>query len=113
MVTLTWVAGGRDYDDHEYMLDILLEEVTSDAIITGAASGADLLAEEVWRESVQFPYIGVPARWRYYGKSAGYRRNLVIARDWKPEKLIALPGGRGTDMALELANKYDIEIVRG
>ena len=106
---LTWVAGGRNFDNHQEMAFALDHLPPEGWLITGAAKGADLMAENFRRNS-QRPYIGVPARWRELGKRAGYVRNLQIA-EYNPNRLIVLPGGRGTKMALDLAKDLDIEII--
>ena len=75
-------------------------------LITGAAPGADLIAENLWR-AWQAPYVGVPAQWSKDGKAAGPLRNRVIGHV-DPDLLIAFPGGRGTQDALDVAAKQQI-----
>ena len=109
---LTWIAGGRDFSHAEQMkmaLDMLPRE--REWLITGAAKGADIMAEKFWRNS-GLPYVGIPARWRELGKRAGYVRNVEIA-GWNPNRLLVLPGGRGTDMAIRLAEDMEIEVIYG
>lgn len=107
-----WVAGGRDYTDRKAMIDRLRWAVLAggyEVLVTGAARGADLLAEEVWRKS-QMPYVGVPAEWDRYSNSAGPIRNRSIAA-LGPNALLAFPGGRGTADALDAAVKYNVEVL--
>ena len=107
MDKLLWVAGGRDYDNVSRMDSVLRSYADQGwTLITGAAPGADLTAERLWRDW-QAPYIGVPARWNEYGRSAGPIRNGVVA-DWQPEKLVAFSGGRGTRNALDVAAEREI-----
>ncbi len=108
-----WVAGGRDFDDEDMIRRDLRPYMVSDgwALVTGAARGADLLAENQWRLWAQ-PYLGIPADWKKYGKSAGFQRNQYIAYNVSPQTLIAFPGGRGTQIAVDLANHLDIEVRR-
>ncbi len=113
-MSVIWVAGGRDYDDATYMRERLAEEATEDAVlITGAARGADLRAEMIWRQ-LQLPYIGVPARWRVVGDAAGPIRNAVIADGFLgmvPEGLIAFPGDFKWVTAIALAKARGIPLL--
>lgn len=104
-----WVAGGRDFTDRQAVKEMLIEyhEWT---LITGAARGTDLMAEDIWR-SFQRPYIGVPARWAAYGGGAGPIRNHTIGSQWEPERLMTFPGGSGTENARQVARKLGIPIV--
>lgn len=106
-MSLLWVAGGRDYSNvivmREAMRPYFDEGMT---LITGAARGADLTAETIWREW-EGRYIGVPAIWSS-GRGAGPRRNIVIADDYRPKLLLWFPGGAGTAHAVKTARKYGI-----
>ena len=105
---LLWVAGGRDYGDDRRMGSVLRGYAEDDwTLITGAAPGADLTAERLWRKW-QAPYIGIPAQWTRDGRAAGPVRNRVIGDDWTPDMLIAFPGGRGTQDALDVAAQHEI-----
>ena len=107
---LTWVAGGREFNDLDRIArgyELLPPETI---LITGAARGADLTAENLWRNK-QLPYIGVPAEWRKYNRRAGYIRNAEIAKIWKPARLLVLPGGRGTASSIKLAEEMEIEVI--
>lgn len=106
---LLWVAGGRDFTDGEWMRRELIT-YHGWVLITGAARGADLIAERVW-QSMDRPYVGVPARWAALGKRAGVARNESIASYWSPRRLLVFPGGVGTDHASRMARRYEIEIV--
>jgi len=111
MAHVVWVAGGRDYDQFSEMRTAL-DQFAGSVLITGAARGADLLAEDIWRRW-QRPYIGIPAEWDMYGRAAGYRRNAEIARGrliGQPDMLVAFPGGKGTGHAIDLAVQHDIEV---
>jgi hypothetical protein len=111
--TVLWVAGGRDLRDSPNVrdrLDAAMYEGGYDVLVTGAARGADTVAENWWRFR-QFPYVGIPAMWSTHGKRAGYLRNEVIAKNIEPDALLALPGGRGTQHARDLARQYEIPIL--
>ena len=110
MRDLLWVAGGRDYQDGVTIQRILRPFVLDDSweLVTGAARGADRLAEEYWRSKMR-PYRGIPADWDTYGKAAGYRRNQYLAYNLQPQMLIAFPGGKGTQIAIDLAAHREIQ----
>src|SRR5690606_23293144 len=104
-----WVAGGRTCLDAE----TIRRELTPYfgwVLVTGSARGADLIAEHIWRE-MERPYIGVPARWEALQRRAGVARNENIAAWWKPDRLLAFPGGRGTEHAKSIAQRLGIDVV--
>ena len=105
---ILWVAGGRNYDNYP-TARLALTARDFDVLITGAATGADRLAENIWRQDVQLPYVGVPAQWKALGKRAGYLRNQFIA-DQQPDLLLAFPGGKGTFNAVNEARHRGIEV---
>lgn len=105
---ILWVAGGRTYKNRAFMEAQLARYLDGDWIlITGAARGADTLAEKIFRQT-DLPYIGIPAQWGKFGKGAGYERNRIIAEEWGPDQLLAFPGGRGTRMSVDLAVQFEI-----
>lgn len=83
------IAGGRDFDDY----DLLKKEVTAYIsfyghssmfmdeleIVSGCARGADKLGERYAKE-LNIPIKEFPADWDYYGLSAGFIRNLQMAK---------------------------------
>ena len=105
---LLWVAGGRDYDNGSRLREELNSYIDAEmTLITGAATGADLLAQQLWKDQ-QLPYIGVPARWAEHGRRAGPIRNRLIAVDYEPTVLVLFPGGRGTADTKQVAREYGI-----
>lgn len=100
---LVIIAGGRTYSDKARMKEVILEERPT-FIIEGDANGADRLAGIV-ADELGIAYIKVPALWKAYGKPAGHKRNHLMANllitlsvAHKSEaKLIAFPGGTGTE----------------
>lgn len=109
---LVWVAGGRDYRNARVLRDNLAEylEDIRYILIVGGAPGADTLAKSLWRRE-QRPYFVIPAEWKQKGKQAGTLRNWQIG-NYRPELLVAFPGGRGTDHARSVAMQLGITIVR-
>lgn len=106
------VCGGRDYKDKVKVFDTLdsvLIKYQELMIVTGSARGADLLAEE-WAKSREIPYMGFPAMWKKYGKSAGMIRNKFMLETSKASAVIAFSGGIGTAGMIGLARKARISV---
>ena len=49
--------------------------------------------------------------WDFYGKSAGYKRNVIMG-SLAPDLCIAFPGGVGTRMMVEICSVYEIPVYR-
>ncbi len=66
------------------------------------ARGADKLGYD-WGKANNIPIAEFPADWNRYGKSAGYRRNVEMAKN--ADALLALWDGksRGTRHMIEIA----------
>lgn len=62
-----------------------------------------------WAEDNHLAVISVPAQWDTHGKKAGYLRNVEMA-DLNPDFILAFPGGRGTKMMIDIANKRGIKV---
>lgn len=103
------VAGGRDFDDYDYLkssLDHLLQNVEAQiVIVSGTAHGADILGEKYAQEK-GYEIRRFPADWDSFGKSAGYIRNEQMAQN--ADALVAFWDGqsRGTKHMIDLAHKY-------
>ena len=109
------IAGGRDFDDYEYM-STKLNELFKDPntfnnktikIISGMAKGADFLAIRYADEN-KLTKIIFPANWKVYHRIAGFLRNndmLSIATH-----LIAFWDGKssGTKHMIEIAQMKGI-----
>lgn len=88
------VCGGRDYLDAHRVFTVL-DALSPVAIATGACpSGADEWARQ-WAEARVIPYSPYPANWDL-GRRAGPIRNQKMLDDFRPEVVLAFPGGRGT-----------------
>ena len=100
------VCGGRDYND-----DVsCLSQINISILIHGQARGADARAAQ-WAQENGIHTAGVPALWDYFNKAAGYRRNSAMLL-LLPEYCVAFPGGRGTEMMVELCEKKGIPVWR-
>lgn len=105
------VCGGRDFSNRTRLfgtLDAVHAKHEITLLVHGSARGADLLGEE-WAKRRQVPYLGVPAKWDSLGKAAGFERNgrMLV---WKPEVVIAFPGGNGTANMIEQATRAGIRV---
>lgn len=102
------VAGGRDFNDYDYLkyyLDIYHEKHGISWIISGGANGCDKLAERYANDKQIFGYSVYIAQWNLYGDRAGPRRNLLIAQTC--DVMLAFPtaNSKGTWNAIKLAKK--------
>ena len=103
------IAGSRTFDDRVLMnMSIIkyLEEIdtTPDVVISGGARGADLMGE-TWAHGNNIDVERYLPDWDGLGKSAGYRRNELMAS--KATHLIAFHDGesRGTQHMIDIATR--------
>lgn len=100
------VAGSRTFTDYEMLkdyLDRLLVNISKDfeiEIVSGHARGADALGERYAQER-GYRLITFPADWASFGKLAGFRRNVQMAK--YADALVAFHDGesRGTQHMIE------------
>lgn len=97
------IVGSRGFDNYEYMQKIL-SWFNCKQIVSGGARGADLLAKRYAVEQ-GLPLIEFLPNWNLYGKSAGYKRNILIVEHC--DELIAFwdKSSKGTAHSIELAKK--------
>lgn len=103
------VTGGRDYTD-EATVKRVLDAVNPADIAQGGAGGADLLAA-MWAVVTGTPLVSYRADWESYGRSAGPIRNQEMLADFKPDLVVAFPGGRGTAHMVKIAHAAGVPIV--
>lgn len=110
------IAGSRDIIDYDVLADAINESgFNIDEVVCGCASGVDELGL-IWGTNNDIPVKRMPANWNKYGKAAGPRRNVEMAR--YADALIALWDGksRGTSHMIKVARmqglKVFIKIVR-
>lgn len=104
------VCGGRDFTNQSIFnqaMEDLLGKVT--VIIHGAARGADTLADN-WAKEHGLTVEAYPADWDKYGKRAGFIRNSQMLKEGKPDRVIAFPGGKGTEMMINLAHAAKVPV---
>lgn len=117
------VAGGRDFNDFPLLMNkcigiiatVTKEDNTIDKIriVSGSARGADKLGEQ-YAQIAHYDVSRFLVAWDIYGKSAGYKRNVEMAKiaseDGNIGVLIAYVGKCGENK-LELLNDDDIDIL--
>lgn len=78
-------------------------------VLSGTARGADRFGEEYAKEN-GLAVERYPAEWEKFGKSAGYKRNSLMAT--KAEALVAVWDGesRGTKHMIDIAKKAGLKV---
>jgi hypothetical protein len=108
------VCGGRDYQDVvqvNLVLDTFHALHTITGLCHGGARGADSLAGR-WAAKNKIPRAVYPANWKEHGKAAGPIRNAFMLEAYKPDLVIAFPGGSGTAHMVKLAERAQVRVVR-
>lgn len=99
----------KDFREDFLILDYIHNVIDIRVVIHGGARGIDHMAE-LWGAMWLRKNIKVSANWVAYGRSAGYRRNAAMA-DMRPDYVIAFPGGKGTRMMREIAQRRGIPLI--
>lgn len=121
-----WVYGYRPSDDFLHRgvepvelaraqaevawLDETLDALDMLCMAQGGATGADALARRWarWRGVWCVPY---EADWNRYGKAAGPIRNERMLADFRPDLVVAFPGGRGTAHMVDIASRAGVRVM--
>lgn len=110
------IAGGRHMNDYALVeqkanafLSRLFEEGEEVVIVSGAARGADRMGE-LYAENQGIECRTYSAKWDEYGKSAGYKRNTLMAEN--ADALIAFWDGssKGTKHMIDIAKKKGLPV---
>ena len=108
------IAGSRTFNDYALLKKILAGffstmDPKDVEIVSGTARGADQLGERYAKEH-SLTVQRFHAEWNRYGRSAGYRRNEVMAQ--YATHLIAFWDGesRGTKHMIDLAKKANLSV---
>lgn len=108
------MCGGRDYADNDHLWKSL-GELKNNFYITevahGGATGADDKAG-VWAKANGIPVQVFPANWKQEGKKAGPLRNQRMLDQFKPDAVVAFPGGRGTADMIKRAIDSGVPVIR-
>jgi YspA, cpYpsA-related SLOG family len=108
------VCGGRDYHNQSHFFDWLDKfhaKFTIVELIEGGAKGADRLARD-WGQKNKITVIEVQALWEKFGTRAGPIRNQIMI-DYKPDAVVAFPGGKGTNNMASIAKRDGIKVYDG
>ena len=104
------IAGSRGITDMGSVIAaIQASGFKPSVVISGMARGVDILGK-MWADDNGIPVETYPADWNRYGKSAGYRRNEVMAD--KAEALLAIYDGvsRGTKHMIDIATRKGLKV---
>lgn len=103
------VCGGRSFLN-DALVGTTLHRLNVTAIAEGGASGVDRVARQ-WARAVGIPVTTFPAEWSRDGKAAGPIRNQRMLDEFKPDAVVAFPGGRGTADMVRRARRRNIPII--
>lgn len=107
------VCGGRDFADSAHVWNMLSEIDDMEGIASvahGGAPGADSEAGK-WASHSRKPVQVYSARWKQEGKAAGPLRNQRMLDQFKPDAVVAFPGGRGTADMVRRAQAAGVRII--
>lgn len=107
------VCGGRDYADSDAVWRVLGEIDDTEgvaAVAHGGATGADSEAGE-WAARNRKSVVVFRARWKQEGKAAGPLRNQRMLDQFKPDAVVAFPGGRGTADMVRRAVENGVRVI--
>ena len=106
------VAGCRDYenyDDAKEYIDFCIQNLRRKyklVFLSGCCKGADALGERYAKEN-GFEIEFYPAQWKRYGKSAGPKRNLEMAKNADYVICFWDNKSKGTKSMIESAKKHN------
>ena len=110
-VPLEHVAEERARVDRELrQLAETLDSLGITELAEGGAKGADLSAL-AWAELRGVPVQQFRAQWAAEGKAAGPRRNTRMLTAFKPDAVVAFPGGRGTADMVAKAKAAGVRVI--
>lgn len=107
------VCGGRDFDNRAFVwthLDRIHADSPITALMQGGARGVDRLASEWAASKPDIQRFVCKADWAKHKKAAGPIRNARML-EWKPEIVVAFPGGNGTADMVRRAKAAAIPVI--
>lgn len=110
------VCGGRDFKDEDLLCETLFditglrEKYDFGTIIHGNAKGADSFGAQ-WGYRMGWKVEAYPAKWKEFGRRAGFIRNKQMLDEGKPDLVISFPGGKGTAMMVKIAKEAGIKVL--
>jgi predicted Rossmann-fold nucleotide-binding protein len=106
------VCGGRDYNNLaavEHALYVVHAKKGITLLVEGGARGADQLAR-AWAIKNGVPHKTEEADWRTHGRAAGPIRNGLMLAKYKPDGVVAFPGGSGTADMMAQARAAGVKV---
>ena len=102
------IVGSRSITDIN--LDLFINPNHCGCVVSGGASGVDLLAEQ-WAKRNKIEFVCYPANWKLYGKKAGAIRDKEIVEFC--DIIIAFHDGRskGTLITLDYCKKLKVPYI--
>ena len=76
-------------------------------IVSGGARGVDSIGAQ-YACDAKLIFKLHPAEWSKYGKSAGYKRNILIVKDADIVLAFKNPGSKGTQHTIDIANHQGV-----
>lgn len=116
------VCGGRHFDNKRMLVQaldqihnereilLLIQGGQRTEISVGKWIGADWFASE-WSRWREIPFVTHPAKWNSQGRAAGPIRNRHMLEDWKPNLVVAFPGGKGTLDMVTQARGRGVQVI--
>ncbi len=96
----------------EQIMDAAVERLGLTEVAAGKCrTGADQLLER-WAKRRKIPFTGFSANWQQLGNGAGPERNGRMLREFKPDNVLAFPGGAGTADCVRQAEALGIDVIR-
>lgn len=106
----TIIAGSRNIADYEMLLEaVKASGFILSEIVSGHACGVDALGERYAKEN-NLPLKIFPAEWDLYGKSAGPRRNRLMAEYAQALIAIQMDNSRGTENMIREARGAGLKV---
>lgn len=79
------------------------------ALMQGGAPGVDTMARDWAATHPEIERYVCKADWETHGRAAGPIRNAKML-EWKPDLVVAFPGGKGTANMVKLAKAAGIKV---
>ena len=107
------IAGGRFLDDVG-MIRRALDRAHAlgpvEVLIHGGAGVLGTVAED-WARENRLHVVRYPANWRAFGKRADAIRDAFMLADSRPDRLLALPGGKDTAALIARARAAGLAVI--
>jgi len=104
------IVGSRDITDIMFVEKAVEESgYVPHTIVSGGARGVDTLAEQYAKEH-GLAFLLHPAEWDRYGRSAGYKRNVLIVNDSEVIVAVKRPESTGTQHTIDIANERGVPV---